>query len=233
MKKLLLYIFLFSALFCQAQSDSVTVKDTASVIEIRTVSAGKLQEWKKSKDFNYSRNSEGLSVLQRLRMQILYWLSEFFSNRHRANAFWLIVLLLCMAIVAFAVYKLTGMGAGGIFERNNKKNISYEDGEENIHEINFEDAISNAEKNKDLRLAIRFHYLKLLKYLSDKGSILWKPNKTNHDYIIEMEHAPAFIQLTNEFEYVWYGEREVDEKEYEEVKKLFEQQQNTRQIENV
>ena len=228
MKNLLLYIFLFSALFCQAQSNSVSTKDTASFIEIRTISAAKLQQWEKSKDFNYSRSSEGMSVLQRLRAQILYWLSEFFSNKHRANAFWLIVILLCVAIVAFAVYKLTGMGGGSMFERNNKKNISYEDDEENIHEINFEDAICSAEKNNDLRLAIRFHYLKLLKYLSDKGYILWKPNKTNHDYIIEMKSAPAFIQLTNKFEYVWYGERKIDEKEYEEVKKLFELQQKSK-----
>lgn len=230
MKKLLLYFFLCFAIFCQAQTGT---SDTASAVQIRTIPDSKLQQWKNSKDFNYDRNVEGLSFLQRLRMQILHWLAEFFSDRQRRNGFWIVLIVVCFAIVVFAILKLTGMSSGGMFERNTKKNLSYNEEEENIHEINFEDAISTAERNNDLRLAVRFHYLKLLKYLSDKGAILWKPNKTNHDYITEMNGAPAFIQLTNEFEYVWYGEREVNEEEYEAVKNLFNQQQNTKQIENV
>ena len=226
MKRLLIYtiLLLCTTNFSKAQTNAI--RDTASHVQVREIAAGKIQQWKNSKDFNYNRNSEGLSLLQRLRMQILYWLSDFFSNKQRANTFWWIFVVLCLGIVAFAIYKLTGMGSGNMFERRQKKNLVYDDNQENINELDFETAIMQAENNNNLRLAIRYQYLKLLKYLSDKGAIVWKPNKTNHDYILEMNRQPEFTQLTNEFEYIWYGEREVTKEAYEKVKSFFNQQQN-------
>ncbi len=226
MKRLFIYIILLFCAGYYSTAQTVIPQDTASVIVVRNVQHNKIEEWKQSKDFNYERSSEGLSLLQRIRMQILNWLGEFFSDKQRADAFWVVFTVICLSIVAFAIYKLTGMSAGSMFERSSKRNLSFDETEENINEINFEAAIAQAENNNNLRLALRYQYLKLLKYLSDKGAILWKPEKTNHDYILEMNRQPEFIQLTNEFEYTWYGEREISEEAYEEAKAFFNRQQN-------
>jgi hypothetical protein len=72
-------------------------------------------------------------------------------------------------------------------KKNRKINIKNQDLEENIHEINFPEAILKLEKQHDYRSAIRYHFLQALKKLSDKNLITWNPEKTNRDYLREIE----------------------------------------------
>ncbi len=94
-------------------------------------------------------------------------------------------------------------------------------GQENIHEINFDNAINDALDVSDYRLAIRLQYLKTLKMLSLGELINWKPNRTNYSYVSELERYPYqadFAQITSYFEFTWYGDFKVDEAGYKEMK---------------
>ncbi|MCS7019830.1 MAG: DUF4129 domain-containing protein [Cytophagales bacterium] len=86
-------------------------------------------------------------------------------------------------------------------------------GNENIHNIEFEQQIANAEAREDFRCAVRLHYLHLLKQLADCGLIKWQPQKTNMQYVAELSATPLsvyFTNLTRDFAYVWYGQFKIN-----------------------
>lgn len=112
-------------------------------------------------------------------------------------------------------------------KRNKKLNIPREELHENIHEINFPEMILHFESKKDYRSAVRYQFLYLLKKMNAKNLITWNPEKTNRDYETEIktELQPKYQRWSYIFEYVWYGEFAIDEREYNAFKKEFENAQ--------
>lgn len=128
---------------------------------------------------------------------ILYFLLQFFFDKNRRNIFG---------------------------KRNKKLDIDVEELHENIHEIRFPETILLFETQKDYRSAVRYQFLFLLKKMNAKNLIVWNPEKTNRDYEIEIkeELKKQYQRWSSIFEYVWYGEFPIDEKEYNGFKKEFE-----------
>ena len=84
--------------------------------------------------------------------------------------------------------------------------------------------IGEAVLHHDWRMATRWHYLKILRALRARGIISWKKEKTNQDYIDEVQHAglyPDFLLLTRTFERIWYGRKNMHQEQYTEVAKKF------------
>lgn len=108
---------------------------------------------------------------------------------------------------------------GNLFfgKKNKKVNINAEELHENIHEINFPESIAKFEREGDYRSAVRYQFLFILKKLSDKKQINWNPEKTNKDYTAELKNIDLkneFAGLSYIFDYVWYGEFNIDEQNY-------------------
>jgi hypothetical protein len=140
---------------------------------------------------------------------------------------------LMAAILVFAVLKLLQVDLTNVFGRAPRAlPLAYEAGQENIHELNFGEALAQAEAAGNLRLAVRLGYLQLLKQLTDRDFIAWQPDKTNQTYLHELADSrptarPAFAELTRQFEYAWYGELPVSTTLYQQVRaaqRQFEQQ---------
>ncbi|MDX2301482.1 MAG: hypothetical protein NW226_01725 [Microscillaceae bacterium] len=65
-------------------------------------------------------------------------------------------------------------------------------------------------KSGNYRVALRIYYLLIIKTLHDKGLILWKKEKTNRQYILELKGQPHdvdFAYLTRTYEMIWYGDK--------------------------
>ena len=110
-------------------------------------------------------------------------------------------------------------------KKNEKLHLPAEGLDEDIHEINFPQRIADFEMKGDYRSAVRYRFLAVLKKLSDSQKIQWDVQKTNQDYIAEINLDPIrndFKLLVTIFDYVWYGEIEVGVKKYEEFKQKFE-----------
>nr|WP_235998370.1 DUF4129 domain-containing protein [Hymenobacter sp. BT559] len=128
------------------------------------------------------------------------------------------------ATLLFAVLKLLQVDLTKVFGRAPRAlPLAYETGQENIHELNFADALAQAEAAGNLRLAVRLGYLQLLKQLTDRDFIAWQPDKTNQAYLRELAASqptarPAFAELTRQFEYAWYGELPVSAALYQQVR---------------
>ena len=111
-----------------------------------------------------------------------------------------------------------------LFGGKGAKGLPYQIGDEDIHAISFENAIKEAIANENYRLAVRLVYLHSLKLLSDKDLVDWKPGKTNTTYLFELKDHPSFSSfnnLTQEFEFAWYGGEEVSKDHYEEIDAAF------------
>ena len=114
-------------------------------------------------------------------------------------------------------------------KKSRSADLAYSESLENIHEINFDEAIEKAIASHNYRLAVRLLYLKCLKQLSDASLIAWTPEKTNNAYINELSDAGqrlSFKVLTRQFEYVWYGEFYIDDNVFKNINLMFQQFKN-------
>ncbi len=70
---------------------------------------------------------------------------------------------------------------------------------------------------EDYRQATRIHFLMVIKYLSEKGTLQWSQEKTNRQYMREMHGCPQaidFRRAVSLYEYVWYGNSPISRERY-------------------
>ena len=95
-----------------------------------------------------------------------------------------------------------------------------------INEEGLDEKIAAFTASGDYRAAIRLMYLKALKLMNDKGWIRLSAGSTNHDYLDAVKQHPAaesFRFITRNYEYVWYGEFELNKRGFEALQGRFEQ----------
>ncbi len=180
-----------------------------------------LKEYASKKEFNYTEGKQksGLTLWERF----WNWVWEKLDSALSSKGSDLIFLILGGAALVFLVMKLVGMDSLKILSRKSAETgMVYED-EPTIYGVNFDAEIEKAVAAKDYRLAVRMLYLKCLKRLSDAGKIDWQPNKTNRAYALELNDGrkEKFIDLTRQFEYVWYGNFPVDADSYTGIRNEF------------
>ena len=144
---------------------------------------------------------------------------------HAVSILEFILIGLAVAFVVYLILLLIGIDFLKLFKKKQAGiEIPYAESLENIHQINFDEAIDNAISVKDYRLAVRLLYLRSLKQLSDAGLINWKIEKTNSAYLNELkdeEQRRRFSIVTRQFEYVWYGDFPVDGNSFSNINAFF------------
>ncbi|GAA4952103.1 hypothetical protein GCM10023314_26950 [Algibacter agarivorans] len=138
---------------------------------------------------------------------------------------WLFHLALAIAVF-YLVYILLNEGGTGLFSHNKNKPITtYEDiTAQNIENADIHSLIKNAEKDNNYRLAIRYYYLLVLKTLSLKNHIKFEDDKTNNEYLNEINGKPfstEFAYTSYLYNYIWYGEFPVNIDKYNKAKHHF------------
>ncbi|PSR12705.1 MAG: hypothetical protein C7N36_10860 [Bacteroidetes bacterium] len=84
--------------------------------------------------------------------------------------------------------------------------------------------LQQAEAAKNYHLAVRLHFLALLKMLHETQHIQWKKDRTNRVYLNQMRAQAGYAEfraLTLVFERVWYGNHFPAAAEYEQIKTQF------------
>lgn len=228
MKGLFVIILFFTgSIFCIAQKN---LQRDSSAVVVRSFNYQQLQEFKKDKDFQYDHLSEPQKSLWE-KFWNWFWRKVFKIMRTKSGrtTVWTILIGLGTAAIVFFIIKVMGMSNGGLFARQAENNLPYRAETEDINRISFDDAIEKAIAERNFRMATRLLYLQSLKRLSDKGYIEWNLNKTNSDYIIEVNGRPwqsLFKKLTYSFEYTWYGEMNVANNEFQHLQVQFQQFNN-------
>lgn len=207
------------------------LNDDTTRVEVRSFNPEKITKYQKNDRYNYKTRE---SWLHRIWNRFLEWLGKLvgkqLDKRKVGNSSGAGNVMTGIIIVAAIVLLILGLsktkfrtwitGKGAVVEQE------YEVEEENIHDIDFDRDIRDAERDEDYRRAIRLLFLKVLKSLSDSEMIYWDPNKTNHQYLYELKGTnaySAFVNCVNVFDLVWYGEWKIDKAYYLSNKPAFEE----------
>lgn len=211
--------------------DSTQLVETPTVIDtkiehvdFRIPPQSKIEKYQDDKRFDYyeveKKKEEGPSVLD----YIYYWIIEIIfggiGKVVTSGATGWIFIIAIIVLLVFLIAKISGANLKSIFGKKKIDTDEIEIYKENVHQMNFDTLIVGALANKDYRLAVRFLYLKNLKTLTDKGIIKWNVNKTNYAYINEISKESLrniFSETTLIFDYVWYGEFDLDEMKYDQI----------------
>jgi len=231
-KKLILSYLLLSWTILFAQNDSI-VKYDESDIEPIEFNKQELDTYKGDDAFNY----------EEIKAESTWWtdVTNWFYNILRRFFEWifgvgnadgylalfleilpylLLALFLYLVIRFFVKSNIHGIG-------NNKKNpnvVSLSEDEHIIKNEDIQQLIKNALVDKNYRLALRYYYLYILQLLSEREMIDWQQQKTNDDYMEELSKSNLkndFGKATMLYDYVWYGEFDLDQSRYEKAEVVF------------
>lgn len=84
--------------------------------------------------------------------------------------------------------------------------------------------LRDALARNDFRAAVRIYFIFILRDLSNKSWIRWEKEKTNFQYLREMNGRPeydAFNTSVGYFEIIWYGKREIDRQTFDKIQPDF------------
>ena len=141
-----------------------------------------------------------------------------------------VIIALGIGLIVFILVKV--LSADSLFAKKDKK-ISgktaiydLEEIEENLLETELDGSIQKAIDDGNYALAIRLYYLSIIRELSLAKKLDWKKEKTNFQYLKELNNHPlkdSFKNATNVFERIWYGEEELPADRFRAIAPEFEQ----------
>jgi hypothetical protein len=227
-KKFLLIILIVingSALFSAPVKDTVVSYDSS---QVKVVTPAKSREDKlfADKDLHYKHaeaNEQGWFS------RFIGWLADKIfggaNNETRSRINNGIMWVLVLGVVGIVIWLMTRSDFISFVRGKSKATeFNFTDLEEDIKGINFDDRIHLAIKDNNLRLAVRWYYLKELNLLNTKGWIEWQTFKTNIDYAGELHKASflkAFVQISRIYDYVWYGQYGITTERFTEMETVF------------
>lgn len=198
-------------------------------LQIRSLNSRALDTYSQQPEFQYvdTKDAAADSWWTRFWRSFWRWLSSLREDSEPEEATspaWNYVII--AAFVAVVLYLAIKYMHLENFFRKTPETIAvpYSESLKNIHEISFDRQISEAIEKRNFKIAVRLHYLSVLKRLNDAGLIAWQPDKPNSVYLQELrekKYQEPFGLLTRQFEYVWYGDFPLGEPAFRNIDRLF------------
>jgi len=148
--------------------------------------------------------------------------------------FQILIWVIVGAAILGAIYIIATNLKGFKFKSNPKvevksEKIIEEPDIKDIENIDFRTQIDQCIREKNYKLATRYYYLWVMKTLSEANLIVFNINKTNQDYAQELsrkgfvgkERLSHFLQCTNYYEYLWFGDFTISESVFERIENTF------------
>ncbi len=142
--------------------------------------------------------------------------SSMFDFSPLRTLFW----ILAIGAVIFILFRLFG-GSSNLFSRN--KSLQPMDADDAPKETIKASPIALAQQAAaagNFRMAVRYQYIYILQRMAEKRLVQLQPQKTNAQYLDEVSNLPLkneFATLTLQFEYIWYGEFAITQKQYDTI----------------
>lgn len=222
-----LFFSLFIVQFSFAQHNEQPVKFDDSKLEKQSISENDLETYKADEDFNYvevvAEDNFIDKALRWLRNFLRKFWESIFGIGTASGFLYFIFNILPYILLGVLVFLLIRfflkVNSNNLLTKAKKEGtISFTEEEQIIKNEDIPALIKEAINQKNYRLAIRYYYLLSLKQLTENENILWQPQKTNEDYIKEItkDHLKVdFKNITKIYDYVWYGEFNVDAIKFE------------------
>lgn len=203
-------------------------------IELKKFDIDKLDDYRTDSDFDYTIYESKPTIFARIWNWFKRMLTKFFSWLFGADkavgiVIWIlqaipyIILLIVLLLILKFFLKVNSNSI--LSGKTEKASVILTEDEEIIKNKDISQLIKKAIADKNYRLAVRYYYLLTLQKLQENELIAWEPQKTNADYINEIkpkEMISKFKDLTHLYDFVWYGNFEINELEFAKVASNFE-----------
>jgi hypothetical protein len=195
------------------------LQDTLS----RSFSEEQLRQFRESDQYAYidQQNRGGISIWERFVQWLSQQLSPLLGGDSSGSIIEYIIIGIAALFLVYIVLRLFNIDAIGLFTGGSKRgqSVIFTE-EEDIHGVNYAEAIDSALQGGNYRRAVRLSYLQALKLLNDQQHIEWRRDKTNQDYLREITNQEVkehFNSLSYYFAYAWYGNFPVTRQLYETI----------------
>lgn len=192
-----------------------------ATIAIITKESRRIRQTYNGDEFDYSEAKQKSSTFWE---RVGNWISDFFKSiTPDINFnFTKLIIYILYGIGGFAIlfilYKLFINKQKHLIRNPKESGASeIEFVERNLQDIDIQTYIDKAKKEENWNLAIRYLQLLNLQYLAQKGQIEWDYRKTNQDFIYEIKDPiiqEKFKNTTTIFNYVWYGNFEMNKEKF-------------------
>jgi hypothetical protein len=130
-----------------------------------------------------------------------------------------LAIVLGLAAIAYGIYRMLQAPKNNKVRRNE---VSFESDnlEEYLLDSDLDVWLREAMAAGNYAMAVRIHFLQLIKKLALSNHLTLSMEKTNRDYLRELRghrDIETFRRLTRRYEEVWYGNRVVDKEVYDSI----------------
>ncbi len=229
-----LLLFLCVGQLSLAQENEQTINLDDTLLEKKEITEAHLEPYKTSEEFNYTTTEASENFLDKVMRWLNNFLTKFWESIFGAGTakgfLYFVFKILPYLLLGFLLFLLIRfflkVNSNAILTRAQKEGtIVFSEEEQIIKNEDIPALIQAAIQQHNYRLAIRYYYLLSLKFLTERDIITWEPQKTNEDYSTEISNPNIkieFINSTKIYDYVWYGEFNVDAIKFETLKRPFE-----------
>ncbi len=244
MRKYLLFIIIIALAFCKkgvAQKNTQNVTDTLVIDNQdmeRRVFPFNFKEAYSGEEYTYESDKVSKGWFTRFKEWFAKKIKEWFDFEGTTEAndiadfliklFYVLIIIAVIFIIVKAILNNEGRWVFG--KKSDRKIIKVDDIETNLHIVDFKSLIKEAVTTNNYRLAIRYYYLWVLKELTKKEYIEYDVEKTNNDYLNEIDNKDLkanFSYASYLYNYIWYGEFKVEDKEFKKALSVFKSLINT------
>ncbi|MBO6524995.1 MAG: hypothetical protein JJ971_14270 [Balneolaceae bacterium] len=200
--------------------------ETESVLDVRIPDVEIIEDYASDSDFNYQSIPENPeSFAERFLYQLYMLFSFLFGNPIGGFVLRLFLYIAIGSLILVIINQTIGGNLINVFSRKNpEKSFSMNIGKEELDQLKLQEMLEKALSNSDFHAATRYLYLITLKMLNEHNLISFSIEKTNFDYERELAShpsSPLFTKLTSYYEFVEYGDFEIDKRGFSKVQTLF------------
>lgn len=209
-----------------AQDSLATLPIDSSEVTVRTADPQTLESITSDEVFDYHHTAQNPETLwTRIQRWLIQGLVAILDNRW-ASLFIKIAFFATFGIVLVALINqiLGGNIQSAFSTKRSAQNVRMSTDVGDFKKEDLQQLLRQALTEDRYSDAVRLLYLQSLQELEHLGLITLKPDKTNHDYLDELnrhETAAHFSRLTLFYEYVEYGDFKVEKAGYQTVEKIY------------
>lgn len=204
---------------------SAQVKTDSSEVSVRQPAPDRIEAYGNDSEFMYEETAPGRSIILMLIEEVIRFFDEHTGEGTGSTVIRSLFILILLGVLLLILNQVMGGKISlALTGRSASDEIRFSRDPATQKSDDLTRLIDSAAEAGNFREAVRLIYQKTLKELSTAGLIEWAANKTNHDYLYEIDSHPSsdsFRTLTRIYEYTEYGDFGIGREGFNNVRTLY------------